>query len=68
MHAPRAAIRGLPAATGRSKNALTTGLNRIAVSVGSYSALRSRGLPALESRVRLRTVAPLRNSPGASPA
>src|SRR3954470_12121860 len=67
MQAPTACIFGLPAATSRSKNPLSRGLKRMAVSVGRYSALRSRALPAFDSRVRLRTEVPLRNSRGAKP-
>src|SRR5204862_4053168 len=67
MHAPTACIRGLPAATSRSKNALRTGLNRMAVSVGRYSAARSRALPAFDSRVCFLTDLPLVNSLGAGP-
>src|SRR5262249_10763388 len=65
--APPACILGLPAATSRSKNARRTGLNRMALRVGRSSALRSLALPALESRVCLRTDSPLWNSLGASP-
>src|SRR5437762_603071 len=67
MHAPTACIRGLPAATGREKNALRTGLNRMAVGVGRYSAARGRALPAFDSRVCFLTDLPLVNSLGASP-
>src|SRR5262245_21106213 len=67
MHAPTACIFGFPALTRRSTNPLSRGLKRMAVSVGRYSALRSRALPALDSRVRLLTEVPLRNSRGASP-
>jgi hypothetical protein len=67
MHAPMACIFGLPASTSRWKNLARTGLNRTAVWVGRNSAFRSRAFPALLSRVRFRTLAPLRNSRGASP-
>src|SRR5262245_9740332 len=68
MHAPTAAIFALPAATSRSSSAWSRGFKRIAVSAGRYSALRSRALPALDSRVRFRTVVPERYCRGASPA
>src|ERR671929_929254 len=68
MHAPTAAIFAFPAPTNRAYSALSRGLKRIAVRVGRYSALRSRALPALDSRVRLRTLTPERNSRGARPA
>jgi hypothetical protein len=42
-------------------------LNQIAVSVGRSRAWRSRALPALDSRVRLRTLVPLRYARGAKP-
>ena len=45
-----------------------TGLNRMAVRVGRSSAFRSRALPGVLSRVRPRTLAPLLNSRGDSPA
>jgi hypothetical protein len=67
MQAPTACIFGFPAATSRSTNALRRGWNRIAVSVGRSSALRSRASPAWDSRVRLRTLVPLRHARGASP-
>src|SRR5882757_8889485 len=67
MHAPTACIFGFPAANSFSKNPLRTGLNRIAVRVGRYSAFRSRAFPALLSRVRPRTLDPLLNSRGDSP-
>src|SRR5262249_38987543 len=46
-HAPTACIRGWPAATRRPKKPLRRGLKRMAVSVGRYSALRSRALRKL---------------------
>src|SRR5262249_36680258 len=51
----------------RKKKPWRRELKRIAVSVGRYRALRSRALPALDSRVRLRTLGPLRYLRGASP-
>jgi hypothetical protein len=61
MHAPTACIVGFPAATSLSKNPLRAGLDRIAGRVGRSRAVRSRGLPAFDSRVRLRTDLPLVN-------
>ncbi len=68
MQAPTAALLAFPAPTRRSYSDLITGLKRMAVSAGRYSALRSRALPALDSRVRLRTVVPDCYCRGASPA
>jgi len=61
MHAPTAGILGFPHAASRSKNPLGGGLNRIAVRVGRYRAFRPRAFPAFDSRVRPRTLDPLRN-------
>jgi hypothetical protein len=52
-HAPTACLLLLPAATSRAKNPWRRELQRVAVSVGRYSALRSRALPALVSRLLL---------------
>ena len=49
MHAPTAAIFAFPAATKRSNSALSSGLKRMPVSAGSYSAWRRRALPALDT-------------------
>ena len=62
MHPPTARIFGLPAATSLPKNPPEEGVKADrAHRVGRYSALRSRALPALVSRVRRRTVAPERS-------
>lgn len=62
-----ACIFGLTAATRRAKKPARSGLNRTAVWVGRNSALRSRWLPAFDSRVFFRTLALLVNSRGDSP-